>query len=122
MGTVPADEPSNMLDLNAIAWLEDYLVNEWTGTLLVVSHDRAFLNRVATDIIHMHSERLDYVSDSPSLTTPVLLTGLSIPLSTRVTLINSTRRVKSGARTNSANTKRTSKSVRICKLSSTGGV
>ncbi|WFD34547.1 hypothetical protein MCUN1_001388 [Malassezia cuniculi] len=54
------DEPSNMLDLNAIAWLEDYLVNEWEGTLLVVSHDRAFLNQVATDIIHMHSERLDY--------------------------------------------------------------
>ncbi|WFD30566.1 hypothetical protein MSPP1_001587 [Malassezia sp. CBS 17886] len=54
------DEPSNMLDLNAIAWLEDYLVNEWTGTLLVVSHDRAFLNQVATDIVHMHSERLDY--------------------------------------------------------------
>lgn len=54
------DEPSNMLDLNAIAWLEDYLVNEWEGTLLVVSHDRAFLNRVATDIIHQHSERLDY--------------------------------------------------------------
>lgn len=54
------DEPSNMLDLNAIAWLEDYLVNDWEGTLLVVSHDRAFLNRVATDIIHQHSERLDY--------------------------------------------------------------
>ncbi|WFC96522.1 hypothetical protein MBRA1_003183 [Malassezia brasiliensis] len=54
------DEPSNMLDLNAIAWLEDYLVNEWQGTLLVVSHDRAFLNQVATDIVHMHSERLDY--------------------------------------------------------------
>ncbi|KOS15050.1 positive effector protein gcn20 [Malassezia pachydermatis] len=54
------DEPSNMLDLNAIAWLEDYLVNEWSGTLLVVSHDRAFLNQVATDIVHMHSERLDY--------------------------------------------------------------
>ena len=54
------DEPSNMLDLNAIAWLEDYFVNEWEGTLFVVSHDRAFLNQVATDIVHMHSERLDY--------------------------------------------------------------
>lgn len=54
------DEPSNNLDLNAIAWLEDYLVTEWQGTLLVVSHDRAFLNTVATDIIHQHSERLDY--------------------------------------------------------------
>lgn len=54
------DEPSNNLDLNAIAWLEDYLVTSWQGTLLVVSHDRAFLNSVATDIIHQHSERLDY--------------------------------------------------------------
>ncbi|ORX33245.1 P-loop containing nucleoside triphosphate hydrolase protein [Kockovaella imperatae] len=53
------DEPSNMLDLNAIAWLEDYL-QTWPSTLLVVSHDRAFLDHVATDIIHQHSQRLDY--------------------------------------------------------------
>ncbi len=53
------DEPSNMLDLNAIAWLEDYL-QTWQSTLLVVSHDRAFLDAVATDIIHQHSQRLDY--------------------------------------------------------------
>ncbi|KAK4688400.1 ATP-binding cassette, subfamily F, member 3, partial [Tremellales sp. Uapishka_1] len=53
------DEPSNMLDLNAIAWLEDYL-QTWPSTLLVVSHDRAFLDSVATDIIHQHSQRLDY--------------------------------------------------------------
>jgi ATP-binding cassette subfamily F protein 3 len=48
-----------MLDLNAIAWLEDYL-QTWPGTILVVSHDRAFLDAVATDIIHQHSQRLDY--------------------------------------------------------------
>jgi ATP-binding cassette subfamily F protein 3 len=48
-----------MLDLNAIAWLEDYL-QTWPGTLLVVSHDRAFLDNVAQDIIHQHSQRLDY--------------------------------------------------------------
>ncbi|MBW0475308.1 hypothetical protein O181_015023 [Austropuccinia psidii MF-1] len=53
------DEPSNNLDLNALAWLEDYL-QTWPGTLLVVSHDRAFLDEVATDIIHQHSQRLDY--------------------------------------------------------------
>lgn len=53
------DEPSNMLDLNAIAWLEDYL-QTWPGTILVVSHDRAFLDAVATDIVHQHSQRLDY--------------------------------------------------------------
>ncbi|KAJ3560362.1 hypothetical protein NP233_g10887 [Leucocoprinus birnbaumii] len=53
------DEPSNHIDLNALAWLEDYL-QTWPGTLLVVSHDRAFLDAVATDIIHQHSGRLDY--------------------------------------------------------------
>ncbi|KAK4330868.1 Protein GCN20 [Rhodotorula toruloides] len=53
------DEPSNNLDLNALAWLEDYL-QTWPSTLLVVSHDRSFLNAVATDIIHQHNERLDY--------------------------------------------------------------
>ncbi|KAL1688038.1 P-loop containing nucleoside triphosphate hydrolase protein [Schizophyllum commune] len=53
------DEPSNHIDLNALAWLEDYL-QTWPGTILVVSHDRAFLDAVATDIIHQHSERLDY--------------------------------------------------------------
>ncbi|KAH9855813.1 P-loop containing nucleoside triphosphate hydrolase protein [Lenzites betulinus] len=53
------DEPSNHIDLNALAWLEDYL-QTWPGTLVVVSHDRAFLDAVATDIIHMHSGRLDY--------------------------------------------------------------
>ncbi|KAJ8520357.1 hypothetical protein ONZ45_g2835 [Pleurotus djamor] len=47
------------VDLNALAWLEDYL-QTWPGTLLVVSHDRAFLDAVATDIVHQHSERLDY--------------------------------------------------------------
>lgn len=53
------DEPTNHIDLNALAWLEDYL-QTWSGTLLVVSHDRAFLDSVATDIIHQHSGRLDY--------------------------------------------------------------
>ncbi|KAF8761417.1 ABC transporter [Rhizoctonia solani] len=53
------DEPSNHIDLNALAWLEDYL-QTWPSTLLVVSHDRAFLDAVATDIVHQHSSRLDY--------------------------------------------------------------
>ncbi|KAG8959136.1 hypothetical protein FRC03_008399 [Tulasnella sp. 419] len=53
------DEPSNHIDLNALAWLEDYL-QTWPSTLLVVSHDRAFLDAVATDIVHQHNQRLDY--------------------------------------------------------------
>ncbi|CAG8457753.1 10749_t:CDS:2 [Ambispora leptoticha] len=53
------DEPTNMLDIPAVAWLEHYL-KKWPSTLLVVSHDREFLDEVATDILHQHSERLDY--------------------------------------------------------------
>ncbi|XP_062987916.1 ATP-binding cassette sub-family F member 3 [Elgaria multicarinata webbii] len=52
------DEPTNMLDVKAIIWLESYL-QTWQSTILVVSHDRNFLNAVATDVIHLHSQRLD---------------------------------------------------------------
>ncbi|QIX02353.1 hypothetical protein AMS68_007870 [Peltaster fructicola] len=53
------DEPSNMLDVPSITFLANYLQG-YPSTVLVVSHDRAFLNEVATDIMHQHSERLDY--------------------------------------------------------------
>lgn len=53
------DEPSNMLDVPSITFLSNYL-QTYPSTVLVVSHDRAFLNEIATDIIHQHSERLDY--------------------------------------------------------------
>lgn len=52
------DEPTNMLDFPAVVWLETHL-REWAGTLLVVSHDRYFLDGVVTDIIHMHDEQLE---------------------------------------------------------------
>src|SRR5436190_21039471 len=48
-----------MLDVPSITFLSQYLQG-YPSTVLVVSHDRAFLNEVATDIIHQHSERLDY--------------------------------------------------------------
>ncbi|KAG7662579.1 GCN20 [[Candida] subhashii] len=57
------DEPSNMLDVPSITFLARYL-QTYKSTVLVVSHDRAFLNEVATDIIHQHSERLDYYRGS----------------------------------------------------------
>ncbi|HEY6464129.1 MAG TPA: ATP-binding cassette domain-containing protein [Polyangiaceae bacterium] len=44
------DEPTNHLDLESIHWLINFLVDEFQGTLLVVSHDRHFLNSVATHI------------------------------------------------------------------------
>lgn len=52
------DEPTNMLDIQAIIWLENYLQN-WPTTLLVVSHDRNFLDTVPTDILYLHSQRIE---------------------------------------------------------------
>ena len=46
------DEPTNHLDIEAITWLEEFLVN-YPGALLFVSHDRAFLKRLATRIIEL---------------------------------------------------------------------
>lgn len=46
------DEPTNHLDLNSIAWLETYLSN-YQGAVLIVSHDRYFLNRVVTKVIEV---------------------------------------------------------------------
>ena len=46
------DEPTNHLDLDAVLWLEDWLC-AYSGTLLLVSHDREFLDAVATRIFHL---------------------------------------------------------------------
>eukprot|EP01129_Flabellula_baltica_P006325 TRINITY_DN2359_c0_g1_i1.p1 TRINITY_DN2359_c0_g1~~TRINITY_DN2359_c0_g1_i1.p1 ORF type:complete len:680 (-),score=201.76 TRINITY_DN2359_c0_g1_i1:26-2065(-) len=54
------DEPTNMLDIQALIWLEHYLRDIWTGTLLIVSHDRDFLNMVVSDIIHFQGKQLHY--------------------------------------------------------------
>lgn len=49
-GVILLDEPTNHLDVKAIAWLEDFLM-EYEGTVIVVSHDRHFLNTVCTSIV-----------------------------------------------------------------------
>lgn len=53
------DEPTNHLDLEAVLWLESYL-NHYPHTVLVVSHDRQFLNEVCTDTIEFASQALKY--------------------------------------------------------------
>nr|GMD33081.1 ABC transporter F family member 4-like [Ipomoea batatas] len=53
------DEPTNHLDLRAVLWLEEYLCR-WKKTLVVVSHDRDFLNTVCTEIIHLHDMKLHF--------------------------------------------------------------
>ncbi|HAV27819.1 MAG TPA: ABC transporter, partial [Lachnospiraceae bacterium] len=47
------DEPTNHLDMNSIVWLETYLMN-YKGAVLIVSHDRYFLNRVVTKVIELN--------------------------------------------------------------------
>ncbi|WP_338849626.1 ATP-binding cassette domain-containing protein [Massilia sp. W12] len=51
------DEPTNHLDLDAILWLEDWL-GRYPGTLLVISHDRDFLDGVAQVTVHIHERKL----------------------------------------------------------------
>jgi ATP-binding cassette subfamily F protein 3 len=51
------DEPTNHLDLDAIVWLEEWL-RRYPGTLVVVSHDRDFLDGVANVIVHIDARRL----------------------------------------------------------------
>ncbi len=46
------DEPTNHLDMNSIAWLENYLIN-YKGAVLIVAHDRYFLNRVVTKVVEI---------------------------------------------------------------------
>ena len=67
------DEPTNHLDLDAIAWLEEFLIN-FENTVIVVSHDRYFLNKVCTQIadidyskIQLYAGNYDFWFESSSL-------------------------------------------------------
>ncbi|MFS9090631.1 ABC-F family ATP-binding cassette domain-containing protein [Streptococcus australis] len=60
------DEPTNHLDIETIAWLENYLVN-YSGALLIVGHDRYFLDKVATITLDLTKHSLDrYVGNYSS--------------------------------------------------------
>ncbi|MDQ7731873.1 ATP-binding cassette domain-containing protein [Halomonas sp. SpR1] len=52
------DEPTNHLDLDALLWLEQWLTR-YPGTLLLISHDRDFLDAVCDHIVHMHHQTLE---------------------------------------------------------------
>ena len=67
------DEPTNHLDLDAIAWLEEFLIN-FDNTVIVVSHDRYFLNKVCTQIadidyakIQLYAGNYDFWVESSAL-------------------------------------------------------
>ena len=69
------DEPTNHLDLDAIAWLEEFLIN-FDNTVIVVSHDRYFLNKVCTQIadidygkIQLYAGNYDFWYESSQLLT-----------------------------------------------------
>jgi len=60
------DEPTNHLDLNAVIWLDNYL-QMYKKTLLIVSHDQAFLDSVCTDIVHLDQCKLWYYKGNYSM-------------------------------------------------------
>ena len=60
------DEPTNHLDLDAVLWLEQWLL-KYPGTLLMISHDREFLDGLSTHTLHLHEGRAKlYVGDYTS--------------------------------------------------------
>jgi ATP-binding cassette subfamily F protein 3 len=59
------DEPTNHLDLDAIIWLEDWL-KRYTGTLIIISHDRDFLDGVVNVIVHIDERKLKRYSGNYS--------------------------------------------------------
>jgi len=81
------DEPTNHLDLDAIIWLEDWLLR-YPGMLLVISHDRDFLDGVVKSIVHIDQKKLrrysgDYSSFEVQRAQQVVLTQNLIEKQTR---------------------------------------
>ena len=59
------DEPTNHLDLDAIIWLEDWL-KRYAGTLLIISHDRDFLDEIVNVVVHIDERKLKRYSGNYS--------------------------------------------------------
>jgi ATP-binding cassette subfamily F protein 3 len=52
------DEPTNHLDLDAVLWLEDWL-KDFAGAVILITHDREFLDAMAEGIVHVENQRLN---------------------------------------------------------------
>ena len=59
------DEPTNHLDMNSVEWLEDY-IEKFKGTVLTISHDRYFLDRVVSRIVEIHDGKVEFYSGNYS--------------------------------------------------------
>jgi ATP-binding cassette subfamily F protein 3 len=59
------DEPNNYLDITSIRWLERYLVN-WPGELMLVTHDRSFMDKVVTDTMAIHRRKIKKIEGDTS--------------------------------------------------------
>ncbi|MEE2733101.1 MAG: ATP-binding cassette domain-containing protein [Pseudomonadota bacterium] len=59
------DEPTNHLDLDAILWLEAWL-KAYPGTLILISHDREFIDEITEHVLHIEHQRLNYYSGNYS--------------------------------------------------------
>lgn len=60
------DEPTNHLDLDTVIWLEGWL-RQYPGTLLLISHDRDFLDAVCSQIVNIELERIDLYNGNSTL-------------------------------------------------------
>lgn len=103
----------------ALHRLEDYL-QTWPSTLFVVSHDRAFLDAVATDIIHQHNERLDYYKGALSCSFS-LVSSANVAAFPQVTSSSSTPPNRSVRSNRNASTRLSFSTVNISRPSSTDG-
>ena len=59
------DEPTNHLDMNSITWLEDYL-RGYAGSVILVAHDRYFLDRIVTKVIEVEAGHITTFSGNYS--------------------------------------------------------
>src|ERR1051326_5819758 len=88
------DEPTNHLDLDAVLWLQGWLIT-YPGTLLVISHDREFIDAVTTHTLHLHGGTAPLYT-RPGPPPPLPLLGAPAPLHTGNPAQSGPRRAERG--------------------------